>query len=173
MLHAAVLQVAGGHVVRARHAQDVRRGRRRRDARRAPADDNRHLGLVIDPAEARGQPDRIAGRDDGRGRLEEDHRLDRQRLALLRRVVLVVEADGDDLARHHRRQHAHGRRERCPVGRRRSRSAASYWPKMSPLTSESTPPRSTAYRASALPLDPVDAIHPSILLGARDSGARR
>jgi len=57
---------------------------------------------VVDPANAARQADRLAGRDDGRGRLQEDHRLDRQGLALLRRVILVVEADGDNLARHHR-----------------------------------------------------------------------
>ena len=46
-----------------------------------------------------GQHDRVARADDRRRRLDEHQRLGRQRLALLRRVVLVVEPDADDLRR--------------------------------------------------------------------------
>ena len=53
-------------------------------ARRARADDDPHLGLVVDPPDAVGKDDRLAGPDDGGRRLEEDQRLGRQRLVLLR-----------------------------------------------------------------------------------------
>ena len=99
-----LLQLARRHVVHARHAEDVLGSAFRRHAVRAAADDQPHLGLVVDAPDIRRQFDGLARPDDGRRGLEEEQRLGRQRLPLLGRVRLVVERHRDDLARRHRRQ---------------------------------------------------------------------
>ena len=64
---------------------------------RAAADDDAELGLVVDATDTGRQQDRPAGPDHGRGRLDEDQRLSRQRLVQLGRMILVVQTDADDL----------------------------------------------------------------------------
>ena len=90
------LQLARGHVAEAGHAQHVAHRVRRADARRRAADHHRHLGFVLDAAGPGRDPDRVLGADDRRRGLEEHQRLGRQLLVHLRRVILVVEPDGDD-----------------------------------------------------------------------------
>jgi hypothetical protein len=60
------------------------------------------------------QADRLARRDQRRGRLEEHQRLGREGLLLLGGVVAVVQADRDDLRRLHGRQQARPGRQREP-----------------------------------------------------------
>ena len=104
VLRFLLLQIARGDVVHAGEPEDVVPRVSRGHAMRAPADDDAELGFVIDAADARRTADRIARPDHGRRRLDEQQRLGRQRLADFSRVILVVEADADDLRRPHRRQ---------------------------------------------------------------------
>ena len=121
---------------------------------RAPADDDAQLR----PRDRRGPTPGgsrigVAGADDRVDGLMNMQRLGRQRLALLGGVVLVVQADADDLRRQHRREHADDARPpgigAPPGSRRRCR-------------------RSTANRSLALlhgvddaslVLDAIQAIH--------------
>jgi hypothetical protein len=60
-------------------------------------DDHRELRLVVHSAHPRRVEDGLARADHRRGRLEEEQRLLRHRLASLRRVIGVVAPDRDDL----------------------------------------------------------------------------
>src|SRR3954465_4788445 len=99
-----LLQIARGDVVDADQAANVVPRVLAGDAVGAAADDDAELGFVIDAADAGRNANRIARTDHGARRLDEQQRLGRQRLADFTGVILVVEADTDDLRRHHRRQ---------------------------------------------------------------------
>jgi hypothetical protein len=76
----------------------VERALRRHPPRRA-ADDDAELGLPVHLGRRRRDLDGGAVAHHGVGELGEEDRLGRHRLAGLLRVVAVVEADADDLAR--------------------------------------------------------------------------
>ena len=100
------LQLARGDVDEARQSEHVLHGLIGRYARRPLPYHDAELGLVMDFADVRRNPNRIARANHRGRRLHEHERLGRQRLVHLRRMVLVVQPDGDDLRRRHRRQHA-------------------------------------------------------------------
>ena len=95
------LQVARGHVVAAEEPQDALGGLRGRRHVRSASDDHAQFAFVVDAADALGNRDALAGADDGGGRLDEDHRLERGLVAHLGDVVLVVQADADHLGGGH------------------------------------------------------------------------
>ncbi len=101
VLHPLLLELARGDVVEAREAEHVARRIRFGDMVGASADHDADLRLVVDAAGALGQQDGVARPDDRGRRLDEHEGIFRKRLALLGRVVLVVEADADDLRRRH------------------------------------------------------------------------
>jgi hypothetical protein len=148
------LQLAGGHVVDAREAEHVSRGLPLGDVRRVRADHHAHLCLVIDPAGAGRNHDRLA-RPDHRGRgLEENHRLGGQRLVLLGGVVLVVQAHRDDLRRRHRREQ--------PLPLRRDRVAGLMPAEDIPFHQPPLAAVGDDVTGLAFVLDPVVALHRAV-----------
>lgn len=97
-LRLAALQIARGHVVDAGDAGDG--GQRLGCARAAdpPAEHDPDFGFVLDPGGLRRQDDRVAVADHGGGRFEEEQRLLRDYIPKLRRVVVVIPPDADDLS---------------------------------------------------------------------------
>src|SRR5439155_18753906 len=82
-------------------------------------DHDPELRLVVDLLGDRWESDRLAGPDDGVVELGEQQRARRQVLARLPGVLLVVEADADDLPRLDRRQQLDVGQKDGTAGRRR------------------------------------------------------
>ncbi len=93
------LPVAGRHVMPDDIAGDVIGRRARRDILAPLADDDDQLGLEIDLLADRGQDDGVAMADERGGVLAEEDRVLRDGSPALGRVVPIIEADADDLAR--------------------------------------------------------------------------
>ena len=92
------LEVAHRDVVEDRVPEDGVHGLRAIDPRRPPPDDHRQLALEIELL-GRGRPgDRCAGMGDGIRELAEQDRVGRRLDPLLAAMVVVVQADADDLA---------------------------------------------------------------------------
>ena len=106
VLRPLLLELAGGDVVEAGEPEHVVPRVRLAHVMRAPADHDADFRFVVDAPDPAGQQDRVARPDHRRRRLDEHQRILRQGLSLLRRVILVVEADADHLRRRDRRQEA-------------------------------------------------------------------
>src|SRR4029450_1973558 len=157
VLRLFLLQIAGGHVVDAGQPEHVIPRVRRLHAMRAAPDYNAELGFVIDAADAGRDANCLAGADDGGRRLDEEERFGRQRLADLAGVILVVEADADDLRGPDRRQHAHAAKTAAHRGAGRQRGAAA------DRIAAGAPQLAVAFDGKeglTILLDTVDAIHP-------------
>ena len=120
-LDVGFLEVACGDVVGAGVAEDV--GERVvvvTEMRAGLADDDGEFAYVLDALRIFREDDGVAGSDDGRGRLEEDHRLFRDFVAEFGGVGSVIAADADDFARSDRRNEFYvGERVRCGAARER------------------------------------------------------
>ena len=101
----------------------MREGLLDRDVAGRAADDDGQFGLIVHlwtVLAGRRQDDRVAGADNGGGRLHEHDRLVRDRRARLGGVGAVVQTDAKDVARLDRRQQAsdwRGLAGRCPVAK--------------------------------------------------------
>src|ERR1022692_767966 len=102
------LQVAGGHVVGTRIAEDDAGGLSGGHLAAQPADDHRQLSLEVDPlGELHRISDRVPGAGHSSGRLEEQHRFGGRLPAHLTCVIRIVLAHRHHLARQHGRQQPH------------------------------------------------------------------
>ena len=99
VLHVFPLQLARRHVDEARQAEHIIHRFVGRNAGRALPDDHAELRFVMYLAGVRRNANRVA-RSDNRGRRFEKHeRLWRERLVHLRRVVFVIQPDGNHFRR--------------------------------------------------------------------------
>jgi hypothetical protein len=91
------LQIAGADVVERHHAGHVLQGAGDGDVVAGFADDDGELGFIVDLGGDRRRTDGRAMADEGIGELAEEHRLGRNRLTCLSRMVVVVQTDADEL----------------------------------------------------------------------------
>ena len=98
-LTVSLLQVAGSDVIADGVTENIFLGAFCGDVLRALADDHHQLAFMFHLFRLRRQDDMVSGRDDGRGRLEEDQRHLRHLVPEFLGVLHVIASHADDLAR--------------------------------------------------------------------------